>query len=151
MFTNQSKNELLIKRPVTLKVIVTSRWKEEVQQQLQLQINQLDAQIQQLEAQGQRAVTEIQKQSLTPLPPQASQQIESIQQQVYQKKNEFFEQKNQFLQQIQQVQLLEFDQEVVQAQMESFCTVTVGDNLVNKLNIEVVIKDGFIEEIRGDV
>jgi hypothetical protein len=146
-----SKKELLLKRPVALKVIVTHRWKEEVQQQLQVQLSQIDGQIQQLESQGQRAITEIQNQSLTPLPPQASQQIESIQQQIYQKKNEFLEQKNQFLQQIQQVQLLEFDQEVIQAQMESMCSVAVGDNLVDKLNLEIVIKDGFVQEIRGEI
>jgi YlqD protein len=148
MTTNQ---QLQLKRPVSLKVIVTPRWKEEVQQQLQGQLSQLDAEIAQLESQGQRAISEIQKQSLTPIPPQAAGQIENIQQQVYQKKNEFLAQKNQLLQQIQQVQLLEFDQEVIQAQMESYCTVAVGDNLIEKLNVEVVIKDGFVQEIRGTI
>jgi len=151
MVTNKTKKELLLKRPVTLKVIVTQRWKEEVQQQLQAQLSQLDGQIKQLEQQGQRAISEIQRQSLTPLPAQASQQIENIQQQVYQKKNEFLEQKNQFLQQVQQVQLLELNQEVVQAQIESLFTISEGDNLVNKMNIEIVIKDGFVQEIRGEV
>jgi hypothetical protein len=148
MTTNQ---QLQLKRPVSLKVIVTPRWKEEVQQQLQGQLSQLDAEIAQLESQGQRAISEIQKQSLTPIPPQAAAQIENIQQQVYQKKNEFLAQKNQLLQQIQQVQLLEFDQEVIQAQMESYCTVAVGENLIEKLNVEVVIKDGFVQEIRGTI
>lgn len=61
--------QLLLKRPVTLKAIVTPRWKEEVQQQLQAQINQLDDQFQQLEMQGQRMVAEVQKQNLqTPWP-----------------------------------------------------------------------------------
>ena len=151
MTVDKAKNNLLLKRPVTLKVIVTSRWKEEVQQQLQAQLAQADGQVQQLEQQGQRAIAEIKKQSITPLPPQASQQVESIQQQVYQKKNELLEQKNQLLQQIQQVQLLPLDEEVIQAQMESFCTVAEGDNLVNKLNIEIVIRDGFVEEIRGEI
>ncbi len=59
------------------------------------------------------------------------------------------EKKNQFLQQLQQIQLLELDQEVVQAQMESFFRLEQGDNLVKKLNIEVVLRDGVVEEIRG--
>lgn len=148
---DDNKTSLLLKRPVTVKVIVTSRWKDEVQEQLKQQISQLDAQIQQLEVQGQRAIAELQKQSLTPPGPQISQQIDNIQIQVNQKKSEFLERKNQFLQQMQQVQLLELGQEVVQAQMESFFRIEKGENLVQKLNVEVVIRDGIVEEIRGDL
>jgi hypothetical protein len=142
---------LLLKRPVTVKVIVTPRWKEEAQQQLQAQVSNLDAQIQQLEMQGQRAIAEIQRQSLVPLPPAASQQIDNIQLQVNERKSEFLEQKNQFLQQLQQVQLLELNQEVAQAQLESFFRVEKGDNLVLKMNVEIVLRDGVIEEIRGEI
>ncbi|MEB3248864.1 MAG: YlqD family protein [Merismopediaceae bacterium] len=148
---DDAKTSLLLKRPVTLKVIVTPRWKEEMQQQLQAQISQTDGQIQQLEMQGQRAIAEIQKQSITPFPPQTVQQIDNIQIQVNQQKSEMLEQKNQMLQQMQQVQLLDLDQEVAQAQMESFFRVEVGDNLVQKLNVEIVLRDGIVEEIRDDV
>jgi hypothetical protein len=142
---------LLLKRPVTIKAIVTNRWKEEVQQQLQSQINQLDSQMQQLDMQGQRTIEEIKQQSIKPIGPQVTKQIESIQTQVNQKKSEMLEKKNQILQQLQQVQLLELNQEVVQAQMESFFRVQQGDNLVKKLNVEVVIRDGVVEEIRGEI
>ena len=63
---SEGQSSLLLKRPVTVKVIVTNRWKEEVQQQLQTQLSQVDAQVQQLEMQGQRAISEIQKQSIQP-------------------------------------------------------------------------------------
>jgi hypothetical protein len=130
---------------------VTPRWKEEAQQQLQAQMVQIDAQIQQLETQGQRAIAEIQRQSLIPLPPAAAQQIDNIQIQVNQQKSEFLEQKNQYLQQLQQVQLLELNQEVAQAQLESFFRVEKGDNLVAKMNVELVLRDGIVEEIRGEI
>jgi hypothetical protein len=142
---------LNLKRPVTVKVIVTQRWKEEAQQQLQAQISQLDSQLQQLEIQGQRAITEIQKQSIIPLSPEVSQQIDNIQIQVNQQKSEILDRKNQFLQQMQQVQLCELDQEVPQAQLDSYFTLSVGDNLVEKLNVEIVIRDGVVEEIRGNL
>lgn len=142
---------LLLKRPVTIKAIVTNRWKEEVQQQLQNQINQLDSQMQQLDMQGQRTIEEIKQQSIKPIGPQVTKQIENIQGQVNQKKSEMLEKKNQILQQLQQVQLLELNQEVVQAQMESFFRLQQGDNLVKKLNVEVVIRDGVVEEIRGEI
>jgi NADH dehydrogenase/NADH:ubiquinone oxidoreductase subunit G len=146
-----SKPQLLLKRVVNIKAIVTPLWKEEVQQQLQAQINQIDQQLQQLDIQGQRAVAEVQKQNLQPPGPQTLQQIESIQYQVNQKKSELLEQKNQSLQNLQQVQLLELDQEVNQFQMEGFFRVEPGDNLISKMQVEVVLRDGVVEEIRGDV
>ncbi|NCR40831.1 MAG: hypothetical protein GPJ21_13695 [Microcystis aeruginosa W13-11] len=148
---DDAQTSLLLKRPVTIKVIVTPRWKEEAQQQLQAQMAQIDAQIQQLESQGQRAIAEIQRQSLIPLPPAAAQQIDNIQIQVNQQKSEFLEQKNQYLQQLQQIQLLELNQEVAQAQLESFFRVEKGDNLVAKMNVEIVLRDGIVEEIRGEI
>ena len=146
-----STNQLLLKRPVTVKAIVTLRWKEEAQQQLQAQLNQLDQQLQQLEIQGQRAITEIQKQSLQPPGPQVMQQIENIQMQVNQRKSELLEQKNQLLQQLQQVQLLELNQEVSQGQIESIFQIKEGDNLVEKMQVEILLRDGVVEKIRGDI
>ena len=146
-----ANTSLLLKRPVNLKVIVTSRWKEEMQQQLQAQIGQIDNQIQQIEMQGQRAITEIQKQSVSPPGPETTQQIDNIQLQVNQKKSEFLEQKNQLLQQMQQVQTVELEKEVVQGQLESFFRVEKGENLIKKLNVELVIRDGVIEAIRGEI
>jgi Skp family chaperone for outer membrane proteins len=143
--------QLLLKRPVNVKAIVTPRWRDEVQQQLQAQINQIDSQLQQLEIQGQRAIAEIQKQSLQPPGSQTRQQIENIQLQVNQKKSELLEQKNQNLQNLQQVQLLELDQEVSQFQLEGIFTVQPGDNLISKLQVEVLLRDGVVEEIRGDI
>ncbi|ALF54646.1 YlqD family protein [Nostoc sp. FACHB-87] len=146
-----SNPQLLLKRIVNVKVIVTPLWKEEVQQQLQAQINQLDQQLQQLDLEGQRAIAAIQKQSIQPPSPQTLQQIDNIQLQVNQKKSEFLEQKNQMLQNLQQVQLLELDQEVNQFQMEGFFRVEKGDNLISKMQVEIVIRDGIIEDIRGDI
>jgi hypothetical protein len=150
IFMDVSK-QLLLKRSVNVKAIVTPLWKEEVQQQLQAQIIQIDQQLQQLDIQGQRAVAEVQKQSMQPPGPQTLQQIDNIQGQVNEKKSELLEQKNQSLQNLQQVQLLDLDQEVNQFQMEGFFRVEPGDNLINKLQVEVVLRDGVVEEIRGDI
>ncbi|MBD2344549.1 YlqD family protein [Anabaena subtropica] len=149
--TDVSNPQLLLKRVVNVKVIVTPLWKEEVQQQLQAQINQIDQQLQQLDQEGQRAIAAIQKQSLQPPGPQTLQQIDNIQLQINQKKSEFLEQKNQMLQNLQQVQMLELDQEVNQFQMEGFFRVERGDNLISKMQVEIVIRDGVVEDIRGDV
>lgn len=146
-----SKPHLLLKRPVNVKVIVTPRWKEEVQQQLQNQINQLDGQLQQLEMQGQRMVSEVQKQANDPEDPAIAQQVSNLQQQVNQRKSELLERKNQALQQLQQVQLLEMDKEVGQGTIDSFVQIEQGDNLVRKMQVEILLRDGVVEEIRGEI
>lgn len=151
MRMDASKSQMLLKRVINIKAIVTPRWRDEVQQQLQTQINQLDQQLQQLDVQGQRAIAEIQKQSLQPPGPQTLQQIDNIQSQVNQKKSELLEQKNQSLQNLQQVQLLELDQEVSQFQLEGLFSIEPGENLISKLQVEILLRDGIVEEIRGDI
>ncbi|MBD3885251.1 YlqD family protein [Phormidium tenue FACHB-886] len=146
-----SNPHLLLKRAVNVKAIVTPRWKEEVQQQLQVQINQLDAQLQQLEMQAQRMMAEVRKQGHESTNPMVAQQISNIDVQANQKKSEILEKKNQILQQLQQVQLLEMEQEVQQGQIEGFFRVETGDNLVRKMQVEILLKDGEIVEIRGDL
>jgi predicted RNase H-like nuclease (RuvC/YqgF family) len=143
--------QLLLKRAINIKAIVTPRWKEEAQQQLQAQINQVDSQLQQLEMQGQRMIAEVRKQTVQPPGPEALQQIENIQLQVNEQKSKLLDQKNQNLQQLQQVQTLELEQEVSQGQIESIFTVEPGENLIQKMQVEVLLRDGVIEEIRGDV
>ncbi len=142
-------NQLLLKRTANIKVIVTTRWKDEMQQQLQLQIQQFDSQIQQIEAQGQRMIAEIERQSIKPPGPNVLNEIESIRVQMNERKSELLEQKNQALQQLSQVQVLELEQEVNQGQLDSFFTVSKGDNLIGIMQLEVVLRDGIIEDIRS--
>lgn len=144
---DEAQSNLLLRRSVLLKVVVTPRWKEEVERQLKTQMSQNDSQLQQLEMQGQRAIAELQKQQSS----QATQQIESVNSQMNQKRSELQERKNQFLQQLEQVQQLSMEQEVAQGQIDSFFRVSVGDNLVKKMNVEILVRDGVVEEIRGEL
>ncbi len=146
-----SKSQLILKRAISVKAVVTPRWKEEAQQQLQLQINHLDGQLQNLEMHGQRMITDLQKQSLQPSSPQILQQIDNIHIQVNQEKSKLLEQKNQILQQLQQVQLLNMDEEVNQGTIEGFFSLQKGDNLIQKMNVEILLRDGIVAEIRGDI
>jgi hypothetical protein len=148
---DRQESQLLLKRVINIKAVVTQRWKEETQQLLQSQINELDGQLQQLEIQGQRAIADIQKQNLQPPSPQVVQQIESINMQVNQQKSQLLEQKNMTLQQLQQVQFLDLNQEVNQGQVEGYFSAKLGDNLIAKMNVEILLHDGVIMEIRGNI
>ncbi|HEY9643433.1 MAG TPA: YlqD family protein [Coleofasciculaceae cyanobacterium] len=146
-----SKSHLLLKRAVNVKAIVTPRWKEEVQQQSQAQINQLDAQMQQVDTEGQRVMADIRRQGHEATNPMVAQQLRELEAQVSQKKSEILARKTQVLQQLQQAQLMEMDQEVNQGQIESFFRVETGDNLIRKMQVEILLRDGEIVEIRGDL
>ncbi|MEB3172630.1 MAG: YlqD family protein [Cyanobacteriota bacterium] len=144
-----SGGPLSIKRTITVRAVVTPRWKEDAERELSTAVSNSDAQLAQLEQEGQQVIDEIRRQSLNPLDPRVQEQVESIQQQVAAKRAELEEQKRQLLEQQRQVRELEMEQIVEQGQLESFCEVQVGDNLVEKLQVAVVVRDGVIEAIEG--
>jgi F0F1-type ATP synthase membrane subunit b/b' len=140
---------LTIKRTITVRAVVTPRWKEDAERELSNAIANVDAQLSQLEQEGQQLVDEIRRQSANPLDPRVQEQVGSVQQQVASKRAELEEQKRQMLEQQRQVRELEMEQIVEQGQIESVCDVQVGDNLVEKLQAAVLVRDGVIEAIEA--
>jgi hypothetical protein len=140
---------LSIKRTITVRAVVTPRWKEDAERELSNALSNFDQQLAQLEQEGQRLIEEIRRQSINPLDPRVQEQVASLQQQVAAKRAELEEQKRQVLDQQRQVRELEMEQIVEQGQIESFCEVRLGDNLVEKLQAAVLVRDGVIEAIEG--
>jgi len=140
---------LSIKRSITVRAVVTPRWKEDAEREISNAIAGSDAQLAQLEQEGQQLVDAIRSQSANPLDPRVQDQVASVQEQVAAKRAELEEQKRQLIEQQRQVRDLEMEQIVDQGQLESFCDVAVGDNLVEKLSVAVVVRDGVIEAIEG--
>ncbi len=140
---------LQVKRSITVRAVVTPRWKEDAERELSTALATTDNQLSQLELEGQQVIDEIRRQSANPLDPRVQDQVASIQQQVAAKRAELEEQKRQMLEQQRQVRELEMEQIVEQGQLESFCQVQVGDNLVEKLQVAIVVRDGVIEAIEG--
>jgi hypothetical protein len=140
---------LTIKRTITVRAVVTPRWKEDAERELSNALAGSDSQLAQLEQEGQQLIDEIRRQSINPLDPRVQEQVASVQQQVAAKRAELEEQKRQILEQQRQVRELEMEQIVEQGQLESVCEVQVGDNLVEKLQASVLVRDGVIEAIEG--
>ncbi|MFU8886649.1 MAG: YlqD family protein [Cyanobacteriota bacterium] len=140
---------LSIKRTITVRAVVTPRWKEDAERELSNALANSDGQLAQLEQEGQQLIDEIRRQSLNPLDPRVQEQVGSVQQQVAAKRAELEEQKRQILEQQRQVRELEMEQIVEQGQLDSTVEVRVGDNLVQKLQAAVLVRDGVIEAIEG--
>ena len=133
---------LTIKRPITVRAVVTPTWKE-----ISNGIAAADQQLAQLEQEGQQVVEQVRRQSANPLDPRVQEQVANIQQQVAGKRSELEEQKRNLLQQQAQVRELEMDQIVEQGQLESSCELKVGDNLVQKMQVSIVVKDGVVQSM----
>lgn len=138
---------LSIKRSITIRAVVTPAWKEEAERELSAGISTTDQQLAQLEQEGQQVVDDVRRQSANPLDPRVQEQVAQVQQQVAAKRAELEEQKRNLLQQQAQVRDLEMEQIVDQGQLESFCDIQVGDNLVSKMQVALVVRDGVIESI----
>jgi len=138
---------LSIKRSITVRAVVTPSWKEEAERELSTAISSTDQQLAQLEQEGQQVVNDLRSQSANPLDPRVQDQVGQVQQQVATKRAEIEEQKRNLLQQQAQVRELEMEQIVEQGQIESFCDLKVGDNLVSKMQVAVLVRDGVVEAI----
>jgi hypothetical protein len=110
---------ITIKRTITVRAVVTPRWKEDAERELSNALANSDGQLAQLEQEGQQLIDEIRRQSLNPLDPRVQEQVASVQQQVAAKRAELEEQKRQILEQQRQVRELEMEQIVEQGQLES--------------------------------
>jgi len=143
----ETKNSISIKRSIAIKAVVTPTWKEDAEKELSKAISNIDQQLSQLEQEGQQIVNNIRSQSVNPLDPRVQEQVSQVQQQVAAKRNEIEEQKRNLLQQQSQVRELKMDEIVDQGQVDSFCDVTVGDNLIEKMKVSITVKDGVIQSI----
>ena len=146
----ETKNSISIKRSIAIKAIVTPTWKEDAEKELSNAISAVDQQLSQLEQEGQQIVSNIRSQSVNPLDPRVQEQVGQVQQQVAAKRNELEEQKRNFLQQQSQVRDLKMDEIVDQGQVDSFCDVSVGDNLIKKMQVSITVKDGIIQSINNN-
>ena len=143
----ETKNSISIKRSIAIKAVVTPTWKEDAEKELSKAISNIDQQLSQLEQEGQQIVNNIRSQSVNPLDPRVQEQVSQVQQQVAAKRNEIEEQKRNLIQQQSQVRELKMDEIVDQGQVDSFCEVTVGDNLIEKMQVSITVKDGVIQSI----
>lgn len=146
----ETKNSISIKRSIAIKAIVTPTWKEDAEKELSNAISAVDQQLSQLEQEGQQIVSNIRSQSVNPLDPRVQEQVGQVQQQVGAKRNELEEQKRNLLQQQSQVRDLKMDEIVDQGQVDSFCDVSVGDNLIMKMQVSITVKDGIIQSINNN-
>lgn len=140
-------DSIQLKRPVAIKAIVTEKFKTEATKEIQEALQNFDLALQQLEFQGKRAMTDLEK---NPEVQNKEQARQNVQAQIDQQRAQINSQKAELLQRLNMISQLEMDSEFMQATVDNYVDVSVGDNLYEKLsNTEVIVKDGIVVEIRG--
>ncbi len=133
---------LQIVRPVTIKARVTENLKARLTAELNAAIQQLDNEMAELESQVKRA------QLTATISPQQQMQLRQL---VEQERAVRAEKKAQLQEEINRVQSLPLGAEVVQGTVQASATLKVGDDLEALMKAEIVVEDGKVIEIRGEV
>mgnify|MGYP001159186405 CR=1 FL=1 len=131
-----------VKRPVTVKMIVTHETKKELLRQCEQSIRQLELELEQLSFERRKLLHRAEKQGRDVI-----QQAEArLQEEVSERR----EKQDQLKLQYEQIKQLPEGSEIIHGQVESEVTVELGDNWEELMkNQEIVLKDGIVHEIRG--
>ena len=131
---------VIVKRPVILKNIVTSAFKEQLTAELEQAIHQIEMWLEQEEFQSRRVILEARKQNTR----RASQLREQAE--VEREKQE--QVKNNLKHKLEQVKQLEIDSLFVSGTYDAPVKIEVGDDIRAKLSqAEIVVKDGIVVQI----
>ncbi len=137
--------DLMLQRTVTVKVIVTEDFKKYLIAELDRAIRNLDNQVETLEKQGKQLMESLKKQG-----EKTVKQVSAIAQQINLDKQQESLAKEELKKKIEDAKALKIGSEFVQGTINGWASVKKGDNLYKKLGaVEVVIKDGVVQEIKG--
>lgn len=136
---------IALRRQVTIVAIVTEQFRQQASAELQAALQQTDMEAQQLEFQGKRAVTDFEKRGAS------GAELENIKSQIEEQRQRIKGQKADLLGKLDMIGKMDLNSEFIQGTVDNFVDVKVGDPIYAKLsNPQVIVKDGIVQEIRGE-
>ncbi len=136
-----------VKRPVTIKTVVTTGFKKQATDELSKELQLLDSQIMQLELQNKQIID--QSQGFTgALGDDNSKQIQQAIIEISQKLDQLATLKLELQTQKESINHLALNHVIVTGSLENYVELKIGENLYEKFKeAEILIKDGVIQEI----
>lgn len=132
-----------LKRAVTIKAIVTEELKSDLKDELAKTLSRIDSAAQQLDFQLRRYVPEVAKADI--------EQAGRLRREIEGERQKHESARAELGNRLREVAALEIGSEFVQGTLEGEVEIAPGDNLLEKIGgAEIVIKDGVIQEIKGD-
>ena len=134
---------MLVTRPVKLKVVVTEEFKTELETELQAAMERVNASAQRLQLQMDAYVPELAKTDMN--------QAIQVRRALEAERQKFDDVKKEINQRITEARALEIDSEFERGDLQSLVELKAGDSFDTRMeSAEIVVKDGHIQEIRGD-
>jgi predicted RNase H-like nuclease (RuvC/YqgF family) len=132
---------LEIKRPVTLRVIVTDAFKEQVKEELREAVEQTRRDIDRVEVEGRRVLSDLQRVDFN--------QALAARRELEAQKERLQALERQLLEQAEDVDKWELGSEKVRGTIEGSVEISPGDNFWEKVQgAVIVLRDGVVTEIR---
>lgn len=132
---------MTLRLPVTIKAKVTETLKAELIEEVKGALAQVDQDLQQFDFHTRRMMSEQAQKD--------AQGLVELRQQVDMERQKMEGAKVQFEERLQAAEKLELGSEIVRGQMEHSVTVSIGDDLQQISNSEIVIEDGKIIAFRA--
>lgn len=134
---------MLVTRPVKLKVIVTEEFKKELQDSMQAALDRLSSSAQRLQFQMDAYVPELAKTDMN--------QAIQVRRALETERQKFEDAKKEMRDRMEEAKKLEMGTEYEQGELQSVVEIKAGDSFEVKMGqAEIVVKDGQVMEIRGD-
>lgn len=134
-------NSIKVKRPVTIKTIVTEDFKRQMADEINKELHLLDSQIMQLELQNKQVQDQASVYGAESHVQQALTEITNRLQQISILKQELHSQKE-------SIHHLALNNTIVTGSLENYVELKIGENLYDKFRTaEIIVRDGVIQDI----
>jgi hypothetical protein len=141
-------NKIKVKRPITIKTVVTESFKKQASEELNKEIQLIDGQLIQLELQNKQIQDQIDN-FQGQYGDDGIKQIHQALAEITQKIQGISSLKHELVSQKDTIRHIALDNVIVTGSLENYVELGVGENLYDKFkNAEILIKDGIIQEIR---
>lgn len=139
--------KIKVKRPVTIKTIVTPQFKDNASNELSKEIHLLDSQIMQLELQNKQVLDQAAGLSAD-LNIESSKQIQDALTEIAQRLQQMTGLKHELVSQKDTIANIALENVIVTGNLENYVELEVGQNLYDAFkNAEIIVKDGVIQDI----
>lgn len=135
-------DSITIRRPITLKAVVTEEFKANTVAELEEAIRELDAELSSIDFDTRRIIADLERQNLK--------QAMEFKRQIEVERKKRLDLKKTMEDKIVEVRAWQLDDEVVQGRIEGVAQVKVGDDLNKVMNATIIVKDGTVVKITNE-
>lgn len=140
-------NSIKVKRPIKIKTVVTDKFKEQAQEELNKEIHLLDSQIMQLEMQNKQIQDQVSE--FTGIYGESNiEQIQEALKDISQKLLQMGDLKKELVSQKESISHIGLNNIIITGSLDNYVELKKGENIYDKFHeAEIIIKDGIIQKI----